>query len=111
MEGGCSALVVLLVDGDGGQAATHSPFLIDDNLYSGSKVLLEEMGHGRAPNPSSDNSCVGEPEQGREGETAQRERGWLVRHYPAHSGGSWHMHAAGLWNFKRGIHSPSFQTL
>lgn len=57
MKGGSSALVVLLVDGDGGQAATYGPFLIDDNLHSGSKVLLKEMGHSRAPDPSSNNSC------------------------------------------------------
>lgn len=56
VEGGCPALVVLLVDGDSGQAATHSPFLVDNNLCPGSKVLLKEMGHGGAPNPSSNNS-------------------------------------------------------
>lgn len=74
MEGGCSALVVLLVDGDGGQAAPHSPFLIDDNLYSGSKVLLKEMGHGRAPNPSSNNSCrqARTRQGGRDGTTGER---------------------------------------
>lgn len=57
MKGGSSTLVVLLVDGDGGQAATYGPFLIDDNLHSGSEVLLQEMGHSRAPDPSSNNSC------------------------------------------------------
>lgn len=114
MEGGCPALVVLLVDGDGGQAATHSPFLIDDNLHPGSKVLLKEMGHSRAPDPSSNNSCqqAQQTKQGRrEGTMGERlvthalpraERGPLARA---------RTYAAGLRNFKGGVHSPSFQML
>jgi hypothetical protein len=73
VKGGRPALVVLLVDGDGGQAATHSPFLIDDNLHSGSEVLLKEMGHSRAPDPSSDNSCQQvQTRQGRRDGTRER---------------------------------------
>lgn len=74
MKGGSPALVVLLVDRDGGQAATYSPFLIDDNLHSGPKVLLKEMRHSRAPDPSSNNSCQQvQTRQGRrEGTTRER---------------------------------------
>lgn len=103
MEGGCPALVVLLVDGDGGQAATHSPFLIDDNLHPGSKVLLKEMGHSRAPDPSSNNSCqqAQQTKQGRR--EAQWERDWLLMRYPGQSGGCWHVHVRGrLTEFQRG---------
>lgn len=57
VEGGCPALIVLLVDRDGGQAATHRPLLKHVNLHPGAEMLLKEVRHGRASDSSSDHGC------------------------------------------------------
>lgn len=68
MEGGGSALVVLLVDRDGGQAATHRPLLKHVDLHPGAEVLLKEMSHSRAPDSSSNHGCRQAQEAGKERE-------------------------------------------
>lgn len=57
VEGGGPALIVLLVDRDGGQAATHCPLLKHVDLHPGAEMLLKEMGHGGAPDSSPDHGC------------------------------------------------------
>lgn len=68
VEGGGPALIVLLVDRDGGQAAAHSPLLEHVDLYPGAEVLLEEMGHCRAPDSGPNHGCqqAREAKEGRE---------------------------------------------
>lgn len=70
VEGGGPALVVLLVDGDGGQAATHSPLLKYVDLYPGPEVLLEEMGYGGAPDSGPNHGCQ-QARAAERGETVQ----------------------------------------
>lgn len=71
MEGGGPALVVLLVDRDGGQTATHCPLLEHIDLHPGAEVLLQEVGHGRASDPGPNHSCQQAREAGKE-----RDRAW-----------------------------------
>lgn len=71
VEGRGAALVVLLIDRDGGQAATHHPLLEHINLYLGAEVLLEEMGHGRASDSGPNHGCQQAREKGKE-----RDRAW-----------------------------------
>lgn len=71
VEGGGPALVVLLVDRDGGQTAAHRPLLEHIDLYSGAEVLLEEMGHGRAPDSGPNHGCQQAQEAGKERDRAR----------------------------------------
>lgn len=66
VEGGGPALIVLLVDRDGGQAATHRPLLKHVDLHPGAEMLLKEMRHGRAPDSSSNHGCQQAREAGKE---------------------------------------------
>lgn len=64
VDGGSPALVLLLIDGDGGQPPAHARRFVHVQLHLRPEVLLQEIGDGRAAQPGAHHGCRRERGEG-----------------------------------------------